>query len=696
MIKEFEKGYKYPSGHPRIIGFKRLLSSKGRLIVPVYQRDFVWSKKNAEALTSDLDTVLSGDYKSRFLGTIVLSPDKTGDTEDLDDFHIIDGQQRITCLFLLVIAIFKRRETPNKYLEDEEIIRKSDSMIDPGMIKLQPRRGDRGALNKCLKGLNLDDETARAIVLPGVGTDYYQPNPYSQGEVTEEKSQIEKISEYFDEYVAEKIGLGADSNDSLSKEDQENQLEYLYRAVSERLLFSAFTIDNDALDPHEVFERLNFSGVDLTQYDLVRNHLLMNVSRNVPNRTDYLDKIYDRYLDEFEGYWVVNKKAATSEGSKSKLRGKYTFALAQIRDSKASKSGTFNVLRDHYQDYFFNQVIHDLKVSEREEKVNEIFADLREFHFTFNALARGTYNGHEIEDPKLEMWKEFKKADKKRAEEVNKWLSRYKLLSKAVDDSTLPYIIQVFDSLIQERTDYDEGILCLQTLESFLVRRNVLGEGRKGLDLFRGLWSNSPGVSNYDRLIAKVKADSDASFISDKDFRDFIEGKRGGSDKGVYGRPIARYVVWHYDLLFTAEDEEPLPSEKITMDHVIPRGIQGREGKVDLPELALWGKEWDVKSYLLWKDKWANLIPLSAKLNAKKGAKDFSAAKKLFKRDKKTKFITANQVFTDNKYGEWAPDDVLQRAKDIADKAIIRWPLPRSVNVLDIGMYENPPEWESD
>ena len=165
----------------------------------------------------------------------------------------------------------------------------------------------------------------------------------------------------------------------------------------------------------------------------------------------------------------------------------------------------------------------------------------------------------------------------------------------------------------------------------------------------------------------------------------------------MYGRPIARYVVWHYDLLFSAEEEEPLPSEKVTMDHVIPRGIQDNNKVVNPDELALWGKDWDEQTYLLWKDKWANLVPLSAKLNAKKGVKDFTEAKKLFKKDKKTKFVTANQVFTDNKYGEWAPDDVLQRAKDIADKAIDRWPLPvEPKNVLDIDMYEDPPEWESD
>lgn len=73
-----------------------------KIIVPVYQRPYSWKKSHCELLFNDLMTVAEKGYKSHFFGSVVyVSNDIGGITE----YTIIDGQQRITTVSLLLLAI---------------------------------------------------------------------------------------------------------------------------------------------------------------------------------------------------------------------------------------------------------------------------------------------------------------------------------------------------------------------------------------------------------------------------------------------------------------------------------------------------------------------------------------------------------------------------------------------------------------
>ena len=68
----------------------------GKYVVPVYQREFAWGEKEIAQLIEDVNDFEGKEY---CLGTLVV------DVRDGGDYEVIDGQQRITALFLLLAAL---------------------------------------------------------------------------------------------------------------------------------------------------------------------------------------------------------------------------------------------------------------------------------------------------------------------------------------------------------------------------------------------------------------------------------------------------------------------------------------------------------------------------------------------------------------------------------------------------------------
>ncbi len=85
-----------------IMMFRFLDGADKKFIIPVYQRAYSWKRENCEALLKDLVNVYENNYVSHFFGSIVyVSNDVGGCNEHI----IIDGQQRITTVSLLLLAV---------------------------------------------------------------------------------------------------------------------------------------------------------------------------------------------------------------------------------------------------------------------------------------------------------------------------------------------------------------------------------------------------------------------------------------------------------------------------------------------------------------------------------------------------------------------------------------------------------------
>ena len=110
---------------------KEIFNSK--YIIPIYQRNYAWKSKQIEALLDDIKNYKGVGY---FIGSLVVR-EKDG------FFEVIDGQQRLTTLFLIL-----------KYLGQDI----------KGELKFEVREKSNVTLSKICKDVNLEDLPSAEIV----------------------------------------------------------------------------------------------------------------------------------------------------------------------------------------------------------------------------------------------------------------------------------------------------------------------------------------------------------------------------------------------------------------------------------------------------------------------------------------------------------------------------------------------------
>ncbi|MDM8565626.1 DUF262 domain-containing protein [Candidatus Halobeggiatoa sp. HSG11] len=226
-----------------------LEGSDKHFVIPVYQRNYDWKKEQCKQLFDDLLDIGNSD-RTHFLGSIVSIYHDDGDDRE---YLIIDGQQRLTTLSLLLLAIYKLidqdivQSSVNKtQIIDEYLINKYSE--DDKKIRLKPVKNDKNAFSALFK-----DE-----------------NSYLQ------ETNITLNYQYFYDRI---------TNDEIS-------VDNLFYAVKQ-LVIVEIELKNGEDDPQLIFESLNSTGLDLTEADKVRNFILMKESPTVQEQfyIDFWNKI---------------------------------------------------------------------------------------------------------------------------------------------------------------------------------------------------------------------------------------------------------------------------------------------------------------------------------------------------------------------------------------------------------------------
>ncbi|MFW6030378.1 MAG: DUF262 domain-containing protein, partial [Halanaerobiales bacterium] len=83
--------------------FLRFLEGTDKnFVIPIYQRNYDWRKENCKQLFSDLKDVVKDKYRTHFMGSIVNVYNQDSRNRE---YIIIDGQQRLTTISILLLAI---------------------------------------------------------------------------------------------------------------------------------------------------------------------------------------------------------------------------------------------------------------------------------------------------------------------------------------------------------------------------------------------------------------------------------------------------------------------------------------------------------------------------------------------------------------------------------------------------------------
>lgn len=126
--------------------------SKKRFIIPVYQRNYDWKIENCKQLYDDLVKVIKNNRRSHFFGSLVSVYEPSGRNTE---FLVIDGQQRLTTVSLLFLAMYNlitqgkvETTTPSLAQQIYEDFLVDKYQPEETRIKLKPVKNDQLAFGK--------------------------------------------------------------------------------------------------------------------------------------------------------------------------------------------------------------------------------------------------------------------------------------------------------------------------------------------------------------------------------------------------------------------------------------------------------------------------------------------------------------------------------------------------------------------
>ena len=235
----------------RVWFFSDLIEKNKRVFkVPVYQRNYDWSNVQCEKLYQDIMLAHERDHK-HFTGTIVYIVGLNG--SNLSEVLIIDGQQRMTTVYILLKALYDAAKGVSTRIEEEiQEVMFNRNCEEKYKVKLKPIKSDNEQLLLLIKD-KIDD--------------------------MDRNSNIYKNYIFFKTMIEETLNNGYELGDIL---DGIKKLEMVEIILDK----------SQGDEPQKIFESINSTGLDLSLADLIRNFLLMDDENQ--------DELYENYWSEIE------------------------------------------------------------------------------------------------------------------------------------------------------------------------------------------------------------------------------------------------------------------------------------------------------------------------------------------------------------------------------------------------------------
>ena len=214
-----------------------ILNGNKQFLIPVYQRYYSWDIEQCTRLWNDIVEMQKKGKVGHFVGSIVNIAEQAMPT-GAQKYMIIDGQQRMTTLSLLLLAL---RDYAIKNPDDTTI---NARRIDNMLLKNEYESGDE-------RYKLLLTETDRDILMRLVEE---KPIP--------DDARSRLLDNY--KFFAGKIA------------DKELQPAEVYESIG-KLQIVNITLDRSVDDAQAIFESLNSTGKELSESDLIRNYVLMGL-----------------------------------------------------------------------------------------------------------------------------------------------------------------------------------------------------------------------------------------------------------------------------------------------------------------------------------------------------------------------------------------------------------------------------------
>jgi uncharacterized protein with ParB-like and HNH nuclease domain/predicted transport protein len=322
------------------INFLKFMNGTKQFTIPIYQRTYSWRIKECKELWKDIIKAgKSEEISGHFMGSVVYVEKGLYHVSGVPKLLVIDGQQRLTTLSLLLLALCHHVKTKKvqteinpKRLLNYYLLNSEEG--EEEKYKLILTRTDKLSYFKILKELDFTDE---------------------------DSIRIKENYEFFKEQLAK------------------SDINEIYKGIA-KLMIIDVSLDKERDNPQLIFESLNSTGLELTQADLIRNYILMGLE-NIKQ-----EEIYNNYWHPME------KSFGHSENSgffDKFMRDYLTIKLGRIPTIKGIYSEfkkycpKFNddIIKDifEYSKYFVNIALDkepDVQIKAAFLDINELKVDV--------------------------------------------------------------------------------------------------------------------------------------------------------------------------------------------------------------------------------------------------------------------------------------------------------------------------------
>ncbi len=227
-------------------------NQNNQFIIPIYQRLYSWGKEQCKQLWDDIIKIGGNDKANgHFIGSILYVLDGNTPSSPL---LIIDGQQRLTTITLLFIALRNRSSDEVKRKKMESYLINSDKDGDK-KFRLILSESDKDTL------LSLIDKNRRKPSEPSL--------------------KIMENFKLFEKWISENT----------------NKLETIFKGL-DKLMIVWIALKKGKDDPQLIFESMNSKGIELTQADLIKNYIIMETE--VEKQEDFYNQYWRAMEEDFK------------------------------------------------------------------------------------------------------------------------------------------------------------------------------------------------------------------------------------------------------------------------------------------------------------------------------------------------------------------------------------------------------------
>ena len=448
-----------------------------QFVIPVYQRNYDWTNTECKELLNDIISVEKENRGTHFIGSIVFVHEGTYSTSEVKELVIIDGQQRLTTINILYVALYRFAKENDKPQDADRLYNMflTNQYVKNESSKLKLKQTDTNSL--AFKAIMLGTETT-----------------------------FTAFSNVIENYNYFRSIINADN------------FEEVLNGLN-RLIFVEISLERDKDDPQRIFESLNSTGLDLSQSDLIRNFILMDLPPKDQNRI-------------FETIWSPIEENARDLVKQNSLVSDYIRDYLTLRNKKIPNK---NKVYTEFKSLYSNK---------KDEAYHQELENIKSLSVHYKKFVNPTTVTESNIRKELE------------------YISRLEI------NVAFPFLLQVFEDAENGLITKEELIKLLKLIQSYAWRRFIVGLPTNALNkIFMTLYSEVDTEEYYDSIAkALVKKKGSAKFPTDEDLKTALK------DKDLYNtQPKNRNYLFEMLENYNNREFVNTSNEQITIEHIFPK-----------------------------------------------------------------------------------------------------------------------------